>query len=216
LTERKTDLELIDHLIFRILDAADNGTYMGAAPEHDPYPQGVKKFLGWGAGTATGRYADVYMFAYRFTTDAARRQSYFNSVSQFSDFALGLNPLGMSFVTGLGTDQPQSPLHLDSYFTKYGLSDGVTSDHVGHPKGNFPGIVIFGPTRQHSGQPYERVATEKLYPDWDDLPQLRRWGDGWSFVGGNEFTVWESHVWNVVMHGFLYDASGEHVGGFDR
>ena len=41
---------------------------------------------------------------------------------------------------------------------------------------------------------------------FDKLPAERRWADGWSLVNGNEFTVWETQVWNVVMHGFLYDA----------
>ena len=50
--------------------------------------------------------------------------------------------------------------------------------------------------------------SDKLFPAWDDLPQLRRWGDGWSLINSNEFTVWETIVWNAVLHGFLYDASG--------
>ena len=179
---------------------------MGPEPENQPYPQGVTRFMGFGAATAQGRYADVYAFASLFTTDPARKQRYTNAVSQYADYALGLNPLGMSYYTGLGTDQPVSPLHLDSFFTKYGLSDGVTAEHVRKPIGNVPGILVYGPTEGRSGTPYQRAVSDKLYPEWDRLPAQRRYADGWSLVNCNEFTVWETIVWNVVMHGFLFDA----------
>jgi len=190
----------------QIMRTADTGTYMGPAPENDAYPQGVTKFMGWGAATAQGRYADAFVFASHLATDAEKKQKYINAVSQYADYALGLNPMGMSYYTGLGTDQPISPLHLDSYFTKYGLSDGVTSDHVGRPIGNVPGILIYGPTEGRSGVPYQRAVSDKLHPEWDNLPAQRRYADGWSLINSNEFTVHETQVWNVVMHGFLFDA----------
>ena len=167
---------------------------MGPGPWDKPYAQGVTKYLGWGAGTATGRYADVYCFSHRLTNDPAKKQKYFNAVSQYADYALGVNPLGMSYTTGLGTVQPMSPCHLDSYSTiKKGL-------------GPVPGIVIYGPCVGRSGMTYQRAVSDKLYPAWDNLPQLRRWGDGWSLINGNEFTCHETQVWNTVMHGFLYNA----------
>ncbi|QNA99901.1 glycoside hydrolase family 9 protein [Massilia sp. Se16.2.3] len=148
----------------------------------------------------------MYAFASLLTNDAAKRQAYLDAVSQYADFALGLNPLGRSFVTGLGADVVQSPTHLDSYFTKAGLSDGVSSEHVGKPIGNVPGIVVFGPTEGRSGAAYQTAVSNKVYPRWESLPGLRRWADGWSLINGNEFSTWETMVWNVAMHGFLYDA----------
>jgi len=207
LTGRTVDEDLAAALRSRILRHADRGTYMGPPPEQLPYPQGVTKFMGLGAATAQGRYADLYAFAYRLSDSPSDRQRFFNAAAQYGDFALGLNPLGMSFTTGLGTDQPRSPLHLDSYFTKYGIGDGITGDHQGRPKGNVPGILIYGPSRGRSRQPYQRAVSDRLFPEWSSLPQLRRWGDGWSLIGGNEFSIHETIVWNVILHGFLYDAS---------
>lgn len=207
--DRMVDAALAGKLNDQIFRFADNGTYMGPAPETEPYPQGVTKFMGFGAATAQGRYADVYVFASRFATDATKKQRYINAVSQYADYSLGLNPMGVSYYTGLGSDVPISPLHLDSYFTKYGLSDGVTSDHLNHSRGSVPGILLYGPSEGRSGAPYQLAVSDKLHPPFDQLPAQRRWADGWSLVNGNEFTVWETMVWNIVMHGFLYDAGSD-------
>ena len=71
---------------------------------------------------------------------------------------------------------------------------------------NIPAILVYGPTEGRSGTPYQRAVSDKLFPEWDRLPAQRRYADGWSLVNCNEFTVWETIVWNVVMHGFLFDA----------
>jgi endoglucanase len=210
---RPVDAALVQALKQRIFHFADNGTYMGPPPEKEAYAQGATKFVAWGAATTQGKYADVYAFASRFTSDLAKKQVYINAVSQYADFSLGLNPLNRSFVTGLGTVGPRSPAHLDSYFTKFGLSDGVTQDHLGKSKGNVPGIVIYGPTEGRSGAAYQTAVSNKLFPAWDKLPGLRRWGDGWSLINSNEFSTWETMVWNVAMHGFLYDASKDPAAG---
>ncbi|SHH30268.1 glycoside hydrolase family 9 protein [Massilia sp. CF038] len=210
---RPVDAALAQALKQRIFSFADNGTYMGPAPENEAYAQGATKFVAWGAATTQGKYADVYAFAARFTSDSAKKQAYTNAVSQYADFSLGLNPLNRSFVTGLGTVVPRSPAHLDSYFTKFGLTDGVTQEHVGKPKGNVPGIVIYGPSQGRSGAAYQTAVSNKLFPAWEKLPGLRRWGDGWSLINSNEFSTWETMVWNVAMHGFLYDASQDPAAG---
>src|SRR5262249_5861268 len=151
----KADPGLAQALIEQILHIADTETYMGPPPQDQPYPQGVTKFMAWGAGTAQGRYADVFAFASLFAKNPSDKQKYLNAVSQYADYALGLNPMGMSYYTGLGVDQPNSPLHLDSYFTKYGVADGHNQDHAGHPIGNVPGILVYGPTDGRSGMQYQ-------------------------------------------------------------
>ena len=107
-------------------------------------------------------------------------------------------------MTGLGTNVLQSPLHLDSYFTQTGKSDGVSGAQI--PKGPYPGILIYGPTKDRSSAEYQRAVSDLLYPEWDRLPLQRRWSDGWSLVNNNEFTVWETLMWNVCMYGYLYSA----------
>jgi endoglucanase len=204
---RPVDDTLVASLKARVLQGANSGGYMNIDTEHAPYPQGVNKFFGWGALTAQGRYADAFAWATLFQTDPGIRQQYINTVSQLADFALGLNPLNISFYTGLGTDQPNSPAHADSYWTKYGLSDGVTNDHAGRPIGNVPGILVYGPTGGRSGYSWQMAVSQQLVPGWDLLPYLRRDGDGWTLLNSREFTVHETMAWNIVMHGFLYDAS---------
>lgn len=200
---RPRDAALVDSLKAKIIGFADNGGYMNVDTVASPYPQGANKFFGFGSLTAQGRYADVYIWAALFTSDVAKRQSYLNTAANLADYSLGLNPLGVSFYTGIGTDRPVSPLHLDSYFTKYGLSDGVTSEHAGHPIGNVPGILLFGASEGRSGAGYQMVVSGKLFPAWDSLPIQMRWGDGWSLVNGNEFGVQDTMSWNVPMLAFL-------------
>ncbi len=171
---------------------AAKGGYMGFSPELALYPQGATKAYGWGAATAQGRYADVYAFAYRLEHDAQERSRYLGILSQFGDYALGLNPLGQSYVTGLGAVRPNSPLHLDSWYTK--SERGL---------GNVPGLLIYGPASERSGADYQRVVSDAVYPLWEDLPLQRRWADGWSLVNNNEFTVWETMVWNICLYGVL-------------
>jgi endoglucanase len=195
LQDSPTDIDLAQQLEAIVFAQAEKGGYMGFTMETSLYPQGATKAYGWGAATAQGRFADVYAFAYRLEEDAKEKQRYFGILSQFGDYALGLNPLGQSFVTGLGAVQPNSPLHLDSWFTK--TESGL---------GNVPGILIYGPTEERSGADYQKVVSDSLYPDWESLPVQRRWADGWSLVNNNEFSVWETMVWNICLYGVLYQA----------
>lgn len=204
----KSGGELAASLRKAIFAQAEKGGYIESSPNETPYAQGATHFTGWGATTAQGRYADPYCFAYRLSDDPAQKQRYFDIVSQYADYALGLNPLGVSYVTGLGEKQVNSPLHLESYFTRLGLSDGVNLAHQGKPKGNVPGVLVYGPAGR-SDMPYQRAVSDLVYPDWEKLPTQRHWADGWSLVNGNEFSVWETNVWGVVLHGFLYKATGE-------
>ena len=183
-----------------IISQAETGSHLSELPDTSYYPRGVSRSYGWGAATAQGRYADVHAFAYRLLDDPREQARQFAILSQYGDYALGLNPLNRSFVTGLGDAPPRSPLHLDSWFTK----SGVGRDEG--PLGNVPGILIFGPSEGRSGAAYQQVVSDTLYPRWEDMPLERRWVDGWSLVNNAEFSVWETMVWNVCLYGVLYDA----------
>jgi endoglucanase len=197
------DQALADNLTAVIKTAADNGGYMGWQPALYPYPQGATKFVGFGAATAQGRYADPAAFMYRLSTNPDEKKAYYSIVSQLGDYSLGLNPLSQSFVTGLGSQQVQSPLHLDSYWTKYGETPQGGSQSV---KGNIPGLVVYGATETRSNADYQTAVSDHVYPTWADLPGQRRWTDGWSLVNSNEFTTWETMVWNTCMYAVLYNA----------
>jgi endoglucanase len=193
LLESSFDEKLQAQLKTLVSKQAEAGGYMGFDSSFPFYAQGATKGYGWGAATAQGRYADVVAFAYRLEEDSERRAHYLGILSQFADYALGLNPLGQSYVTSLGTVQVNSPLHLDSWFTR---KEGL---------GPVPGLLVYGPSAGRSGAAYQRVISDTLYPLWDDLPLQRRWADGWSLVNNNEFTVWETSVWNMCLYGVLYE-----------
>src|SRR6185295_9523849 len=156
------DTTLAAALKAKILSFATNGGYMGPFDETSPYSQVVTKFFGWGAITTQFRYTEVNAVATLFLTDPVAKQKQFNLVAMSANYALGENPQGLSFLTGAGTDQPVSPAHDDSYFTKFGLSDGVTSDHLGKPIGNVPGMLLFGASEGFSGQRYQAAVTGKM------------------------------------------------------
>lgn len=197
------DQVLADGLQAAIKNAADNGGYMAWKPADYPYPQGATKFIAFGAATAQGRYADPAAFMYRLSTNPAEKKAYYDIVSQLGDYSLGLNPLGQSFVTGLGAQQVQSPLHLDSYWTKYGeLPQGGSQQAIG----NVPGIVVYGASETRSNLDYQTAVSDYVYPVWESLPGQRRWTDGWSLVSSNEFSTWQTMVWNTCMYAVLYNA----------
>lgn len=206
LTNSAKNTTLANNLLQKIKGEADSGGYMNWLPQNYPYAQGATKFISWGAATAQGRYADTAAYMYRLSTDPVQKQHYFDIVSQLGDYSLGLNPLGKSFVTGLGKNQVNSPLHLDSYWTKYGkLPNGGTQATIG----NVPGIVVYGYTEGLSGANYQTAVSDYLYPKFEELPGQRRWTDGWSLVNNNEFTTWETMVWNTCMYAVLYDAKND-------
>ena len=107
------------------------------------------------------------ILAYRLTG----AQRYLDAASRLADYSVGLNPLGTSYVTGLGARPPVVPLQLDSYFTaERGL-------------GPVPGIVVYGPMTEPSTVDYQYRVWSKVFPDWLTLPEQRRYCD---FVVGFE------------------------------
>jgi endoglucanase len=211
---QSVDAALVQTLKNRVLQYADTQPYMGPPPETEPYPQGVTRYMNFGAGTAQGRYAELWIYATLCTTDSVKLPKYTNAVSQYADFPLGLNPMNMSYYTGLGTDQPISPLDCNSYFTKYGTNDRVTLNANGTaldnflsnniPIGNVPGICVYGPTDGRSEAKHQLAVSQKLWPSWTNLPPQRHYAHGWSLINGNEFTVRETMTWNLLMYSFLY------------
>jgi len=209
---RTIDATLAQNLTNKILSFAENGMAMGGPPESQPYPQGVTSYLKYGAGTSQGRYADVWMYGSLLTNNPTTVQRYINAVCQYADFPLGLNPMNMSYYTGLGVDQPNVPLDCNSYFTRNGLSDGVTSDNHrdanNNPIGNVPGICVYGPFDDRDGNGYAMAVSGKMLPAYLNLPQQRRYAHGWSLILNNEFTPQETMAWNVPMYAFLYTPGG--------
>jgi endoglucanase len=193
-TSRIVEATLVDAIKDLVIREAKQGGYHGVRPLTDAYPVGATKFIGWGALTAPGRF-DAPAFASRFTTDETERQQFINTMSALADGILGLNAMGMSYVVGLGVEQPNNPGHLDSY-----ACHKETGKHL-------PGVTVYGPTDGRSGYNYQRAVTNKLYPDWNNAPIARRYVHPWGAINCSEKTVWEVDAWLATLWHFLHDAS---------
>ena len=107
------------------------------------------------------------------------RQRYVDALSLAADYTLGGNPLGMSFVTGLGSRSPQNPLHLDSLVW------------VARGREPVPGVPVYGPVRELPGAPYYRAGRDSFFPAFERHPMMLRYADIHTFVVTNEFGVWD-------------------------
>ena len=98
------------------------------------------------------------------------------------DYKLGLNPLNISYVTGLGFKQVHNPHDRESAYT---ISKGW---------GPRPGITVFGP-----GVPGWNGGSAKVIPAVKDLSSERLYVDDRELISFNEFTIFET-----MTHDALY------------
>lgn len=135
---------------------------------------------GWGQGSVMGRYLDPIIARMAMgDVSPSDQRNYFDAMSLAADYVLGANPLGMVFITGLGTRHPEEPLHLDS----------LVSLKNGH--GVMPGIPVYGPVPDLPAAEYYRFASSRFSPAFGARPPMLRYADVHSFVTTNEFSVWE-------------------------
>ena len=137
----------------------------------------------WGHTNSTGRHADLLYQALELGgLDATRRQRYFDAISVSADYALGCNPAGTSYITGLGSVRPEEPLHNDSLaFVKEGMPP-------------MPGIPIYGPVRNLPAASYYDPVEAAFFPAFAERPAAMRFADSRTSVNTSEFTVWESQA----------------------
>jgi len=142
---------------------------------------------GWGQAAGVGRYADFLIHAWRFTGE----QKWLDAACRLADWALGANPPGVCFTSGLGSRPPWNPLHLDSYF------------HIRNGLGPAPGIVVYGFNRYPGDNAGVRAVLQHFYPPIDQRPAGQTFTDGWSVVAQNEFTIWETMAPNIFLFAAL-------------
>ena len=137
----------------------------------------------WGNGVTMGKFMDtVYARLQMGGLSPAVAQDYLDALSLAADYALGGNPDGLVYFTGLGSRRVEEPLHLDALsFIKEG-------------KGPIPGIPVYGPVNDLSAVSYYNPGKAAFYPSFLQHPLMRRYGDIRTFVITNEFTVWESQA----------------------
>lgn len=120
--------------------------------DKNAYPLATPSDLSWwGSNVAQGQYAYPVMLMWKLTGE----QKYIDAVSQMMDYALGLNPLGKCFMTGVGFNRVKNPHDRESAYTK---------EQGWGPR---PGIMVFGP-----GLP---TRAGECYPAITSKP-WRRWG----------------------------------------
>jgi len=150
----------------------------------NPYPNGTARpNRWWGSQTAQGQYADPLLMEWRLTNE----QKYIDAASQLMDYNQGLNPIGKCYLSGIGFDRVEDPLHHDSYSMK---EKGW---------GPAPGLPVFGPG--NIAQLKENCP--KMIPDLKSLPAQRQWLDSRKDVSGNEFTIPESITYPAVVYTIL-------------
>ncbi len=143
------------------------------------YPIGNNsKSGGWGHNVRQPLYACAPMLYFRLSGD----QKYLNAASELMDYKLGLNPLNISYVTGLGFNQVHNPHDRESAYT---ISKG---------QGPKPGITVFGP-----GIPGWSGGNAKVIPAVKELASERLYVDDRELISFNEFTIFET-----MTHDALY------------
>jgi len=128
---------------------------------------------------------------WRFSDD----QTYLDGACNLMNYILGLNPLGICYVTGLGMHRIHNPHDRESGYTK---AQGW---------GPKPGITVFGPgVISDIGVVGDGLKT---YPDIGALPFERKFGDDITSISTAEFTIFEtmSHnaLYTVLSNGGTWD-----------
>ncbi len=122
-------------------------------------------------------------------------QEYLGYLHTTADYFLGANPLGMTWVTGLGERSPTGLLHLDAWAT----GDGTIKDgYVPYgPWARDPdNLVNIGPWDHHWPEQY-------AYPDRDLWPGHERWWSQRHAALGAEFTINQNLVNAAALYGAL-------------
>lgn len=167
-TTRPTDPEIVAFFKQAIKDAADGNLAelsKYAYPVGNPSDKG-----GWGHNVRQPQYACAPLLFWKLS----KEQAYFDAASQLMDWKLGLNPLGISYVTGLGFHQVHNPHDRECAYTKkMGLG----------PK---PGITVFGPGI------FGWWHVSPVIPSCKELPKERLFVDDMRMISFTEFTIFET------------------------
>jgi endoglucanase len=131
---------------------------------------------GWGHNVRQPQYACAPMLQWSLTGE----QKYLDAASELMDWKLGLNPQGISYVTGLGFRQVHNPHDRESAWT---------AERGMGPK---PGITVFGPGVTGWGSRRARSL-----PGIQDLPRERRFVDTRDVISFTEFTIFETMAYDA-------------------
>ncbi|NLF40540.1 hypothetical protein GX586_13935 [bacterium] len=143
-------------------------------------------------GGGTGGHGNTFDLCRGFSLTG--NSNYLVSVHHDSNFVLGCNPLGRSWITGLGALTPEFFLHRQL------IIDGRTNIP--------PGYHIYGPFAKSSnsasyGTHYEAFWTN-LYPATLSYPRMRAYVASEWMAGMNEFTITETMAPSYCVFSFSH------------
>jgi endoglucanase len=170
----KTDPEIVRFFKKAIQEAAD--AHIQELRRH-AYPVGNNPDgRAWGHNVRQPQYAAAPLLQWMLSGD----QKYYDAASELMDYKLGLNPLGISYVTGLGFHQVHNVHDRESAYT----------ESLG--RGSKPGITGFGP-----GIPGWNRGIPVI-PPVTALPKERQYVDDRESISFNEFTIFETMHYDAL------------------
>jgi endoglucanase len=183
-----TDPAIVAYFKAAIQAAADSN--IAELTKH-AYPVGNNSARGgWGHNVRQPQYACAPILHWRLS----KEQKYIDAASELMDWKLGLNPLGISYVTGLGFHRVHNPHDRESAYTK---SKGWD------PK---PGITVFGPGV--IGWGWRRT---QVIPSIRELAKERQFVDDLRIISFTEFTIFETMghdaIYTVLAQGGKWNGS---------
>ncbi len=184
--EVPVDPVIVEYFKTAVKEATDNN--IEELRKH-AYPIGNNsKTGGWGHNVRQPLYACASMLYW----DLTGEQKYLDAASELMDYKLGLNPLNISYVTGLGFNQVHNPHDRESAYT---ISKGW---------GPKPGITVFGP-----GISGWNGGNAKVVPAVNELSSERLYVDDRELISFNEFTIFETMthdaLYTVLANGGKWD-----------
>jgi endoglucanase len=135
---------------------------------------------GWGHNVRQPQYACAPLLQWMLSGE----QKYFDIASELMDYKLGLNPIGISYVTGLGFHQV---LNIHDRESQYTENKGW---------GSKPGITAFGPGVVGGGG--RRGGPNFVIPAVNTLPKQRQYVDDQPTISFNEFTIFETMQYDAL------------------
>jgi endoglucanase len=164
-----TDPAIVEFFILALKEASERNI---AELISRAYPVGNNSAQGgWGHNVRQNHYATAPMLMWSLT----REQKYIDAASELLDYKMGLNPIGINYVTGLGFHRVHNPHDRESAYT------------INKGWGPKPGITVFGP-----GVIGRRGGNLPVVPKITDMAKERQYVDDLPTINFNEFTIFET------------------------
>jgi len=130
----------------------------------------------WGHNVRQPQYACAPLLQWRLTGE----QPCFDAASELMDWKLGLNPLGICYVTGLG------------FHRVHNIHDRESAYTIARGWGPKPGITVFGP-----GITGWR-SRANVIPPVRELPKEKQFTDDRGIISFTEFTIFETMHYDAL------------------